>query len=154
MFFIIKKVFVLLCLLLFMPTVSVITAKAYDGSPYVGQAYQQSEDNIIAPFWSHTHAIFVSLDIVNGRAVMMGTIFGRVGTERISVDVLLERVNSNGTTTHIASWRNIEAQGVIWQWERPHFVARGHYYRLTLISTVFRNETSETISFGRTSWAN
>jgi hypothetical protein len=109
----------------------------------------------IMPLWSHTFSVAVMLSIDNnGRAVMSGSVIGQTGTERISVNAVLERINTNGTTTHIASWNNIQSTGSVWLWERPHYVARGHQYRLTLTSTVFRNGTSETVSMSRTAWAN
>jgi len=98
--------------------------------------------------------MYVSLDIVNGRATMSGTVMEQIGTERISVNARLERVNPNGTTTQIGSWNNLQATGFFWAWERVHFVERGHDYRLTLTATVFRNGTSETVSTSRTTKAN
>jgi len=108
----------------------------------------------IMPFWSHTSSIAVLLNIDNnGRAVMTGSVIGQPGTTSISVNALLERVNPNGTTTHIGSWNNIQVNGGLWVWERVHHVARGHNYRLTLTSTVYRNGGSETISLSRTTFA-
>ncbi|MCL2576490.1 MAG: hypothetical protein FWE27_00360 [Defluviitaleaceae bacterium] len=85
---------------------------------------------------------------------MSGTVMEQIGTERISVNARLERVNPNGTTTQIGSWNNLQATGFFWAWERVHFVERGHDYRLTLTATVFRNGTSETVSTSRTTKAN
>ena len=140
----VKRIFVSLCLLL-------IFSVGLPVHAYAGQADQSNAPIEIAPFWSHTHNFFISLNITNGRAVMAGSVIGRVGTERISVDAVLERVNPNGTTAQIGAWRNITANGVLWNWERVHHVARGHDYRLTLTATVFRNGTSETVSMSRTS---
>jgi len=101
----------------------------------------------IQPHWSHTTSILVNLNINNsGRATMTGMVVGNVGTTHISVNASLERINPNGTATVIATFNNISQEGSMWIWERPHHVARGHDYRLTLTSTVFRNGTSETIS--------
>lgn len=108
----------------------------------------------IMPFWEHFTDIYVSLDIVNGRALMSGTAFAQTGTEWISVDAVLVRVNSDDSTTQIGAWRNLRADGAIWGWERPHMVARRHYYRLTLTMTAFRNGRRETVSLSHTSWAN
>jgi len=43
----VKRVLVSLCLLLFVAAVSAVTAKAYDGNTYAGQAFQQFEYIII-----------------------------------------------------------------------------------------------------------
>jgi len=99
------------------------------------------------PFWSHTAGITANLNINNnGRATMSGTVVGNPGTTHIIVDAVLRRVNPNGTTTHVVTIGNIRAEGNIWVWERPHYVARGHDYRLTVYATVFRNGTTETVS--------
>lgn len=84
---------------------------------------------------------------------MSGTVQGRSGTERISVNAVLERVNANGTTSQVGSWSNIESTGTVWAWERQHNVTRGYDYRLTLTATVFRNGASETVSESRTAHA-
>jgi len=131
----------------------IVPAKADSGQVYADQVQHQVGTIPIEPFWTHTHSMIVSLDIVNGRATMTGSVTGRVGTERISVDALLERVNPNGTFSQIGSWRNLNATGFFWSWERVHHVATGHDYRLTLTATVFRNGTSETVSTSRISRA-
>jgi len=131
----------------------IVPAKADIGQVYADHVQHQFGTIPIEPFWQHTVSMFVSLDIVNGRATMAGSVTGRVGTERISVDALLERVNPDGTTTQLGSWRNLQSTGFFWAWERVHHVTRGHDYRLTLTATVFRNGTSETVSTSRTSWA-
>jgi hypothetical protein len=99
------------------------------------------------PFWAHTAGISANLNINNsGRATMSGTVVGNLGTTHIVVNAVLDRVNPNGTTTRIVTFNNIRAEGNVWAWERPHYVARGHDYRVTIYSTVFRNGTSETVS--------
>ena len=108
---------------------------------------------MIGPRWSQTLLIIVFLDIQNGRAEMAGSVQGKRGTERISVNARLERVNPNGTTTRVGSWDNINVNGSLWAWSRIHHVARGHNYRLTLTSTVFRDGASETVSLSRTTFA-
>ena len=100
----------------------------------------------IMPFWAHTSSINAGLTINSGRAVMSGSVIGNFGTTHIIVTAVLDRINPNGSTTRIATFNNIRSNGNIWAWERPHYVARGHYYRTTIISTVFRNGASETIS--------
>lgn len=106
----------------------------------------ESELIEIDPFWQHTTLVNVNLSIGNnGRATMAGSVVGNNGTSHIVVDAALDRVNPNGTTTRVASFNNMRAEGNMWAWSRPHYVARGHNYRLTITSTVFRNGSRETI---------
>lgn len=101
----------------------------------------------VSPFWSHTAGITANLNINNnGRATMSGTVVGNPGTTHIIVEAVLRRVNPNGTTTNIVTISGIRAEGNVWAWERPHYVARGHDYRLTIYSTVYRNGESESVS--------
>jgi len=102
----------------------------------------------IKPFWSNTAFMSVILHINNnGRAILSGSVIGNSGTRSITVNAVLERVNPNGTHIHIVSFNNLRATGIIWDWERSHYVARGHLYRLTLRATVVcRNGTSEVVT--------
>lgn len=149
----VKRILISLCLISVL--FSGLPARAYAAEAIqIEESVQMQAYILIEPFWSHTVSIAVSLTINNGRALMTGTVIGRPGTERISVNARLERRNANGSFTHIASWNNIQATGNVWVWERPHHVARGHYYRLTLTATVFRNGQSETIVGSRITRAN
>ena len=135
------RVFIVLC-------VFTLLSVAFSVSAYAMTA----SDNVIEPHWTNTASMTVNLSINNGRAVMTGSVIANTGTERIAVTAVLERVNANDTTTHLGSWTT-SANGNIWIWERPHYVARGHYYRLTLTATVTRNGVDEVISFDRTARA-
>jgi len=84
---------------------------------------------------------------------MTGSVIGQPGTTRITVNAALDRINANGTVTPIGSWNNLQSNGQIWMWERVHYVARGHNYRLTLTATVLRNGVSETVSVSRITFA-
>jgi len=85
--------------------------------------------------------------------VMVETMHGNADTESFIVDAVLERENSDGSFTHIVTFAGLHANGNIWAWERPHMVARGHYYRLTLTATVVRNGISVVVSLSRTTLA-
>lgn len=141
-----KRVLTILCLLF-------LLSIGFSASVSAGITLQTSSYTFV-PHWVNTAVMNVDFFIVNGRATMNGIIIGNIGTESISVIIRLERLNANGTTTHIASWNNIRATGNIWMWERPHYVARGHYYRATFTATVVKNEISEVISFDITARAN
>lgn len=85
---------------------------------------------------------------------MGGMVVAHPGTTSITVDAVLERINTNGTRTHMFSFNNLRANSNIWAWETTRMVARGHDYRLTLTVTAVRNGTSETVTVGRTVRAN
>ena len=104
--------------------------------------------------WLNTASISVGLSIVNGRALMSGSVIGNTGTQSITVNATLERINPNGTYTHIGSFSDMRANGNKWSWERPHYVTRGQYYRLTLKATVVRNGVSEIAAHSKIAWAN
>ena len=108
----------------------------------------------VVPFWQNIASIWIAPSFTNGRGVINGVVIANPGTTRISVNVILERVNPNGSTTHITSWNNLVANGELWAWEGVHFVARGHYYRTTLQVTALRNGVSETVTVDHTVWAN
>ena len=139
---------IMLCILSFLSFIAPIHAHAE-------MEMIANEEVFIEPFWDNTAIISVSLLINNsGRATMSGSVIGHPGTTSITVNAVLERANPNGTFTHIAAFNNINVESNIWVWERPHYVARGHNYRLTLTATVVRNGTSEVVSLSRTTRAN
>lgn len=131
-----------------------VFAVGFTVQAYAKESVRTAEYISIEPLWSHTISIAAGLEINNGRATMAGSVIGRSGTESISVNARLDRINANGTITNIGSWNNLNTTGNTWSWERVHYVARGHDYRLTLTATVFRNGESETVSMSRTTRAN
>jgi hypothetical protein len=142
-----KKFFTMLCftvLFAFGLTMQVSGADHYAHYGYIE----------ISPLWANTELMLVDLEITNGAARMSGLVLANIGTESITVTATLSRVNPDGTTSRIASFSNLRSSGSIWAWERTHFVARGHYYRLTLMATVVRNGISELVTLSHTVWAN
>ena len=103
--------------------------------------------------WQNIVSISANLSFNGSTATMTGTVVANHGTESITVNAVLERVNSNGTFTSIATWNDIRTNGNTWVWETTRAVARGHDYRLTLTATAVRNGVSETVSISRTTWA-
>jgi len=103
----------------------------------------------IAPFWDNVAFASTNLTFDNGRGTLTGSVIGIPGAS-ITVNATLDRVNTDGTTTHIASFSNLQGTGNVWTWERVHYVARGHDYRLTLEITAVRNGISETITVSST----
>jgi len=138
-----RKVAVLACLALLTAAAPVVTY-ADTSAADIKPSYES-----IMPLWMNFVLLDVDLAINNGRAEMGGFIIGNPGTTSITVNAVLERINPNGTATHIASWSNLRANSDIWTWERVHMVARGHNYRLTLNATAVRGGISETASVSR-----
>lgn len=105
--------------------------------------------------WQNVVSISANLSINNsGTATVSGSVIANPGTESITVNAVLERVNPNGTLTNIASWNGLRTNGNTWAWETTRSVVRGHDYRLTLTVTAVRNGVSETVSISRTTRAN
>ena len=145
-----KKVWAVLCLsLLFSITVG-LSVRAEE--PAIARTAQ---DGFAAGArWQNISSITIGLSINNGRALMTGTVTGDPGTTRISVDASLARLDANRVPVeHILSWRGLVSDAYIWAWSRPHYVARGHYYRLTLVVTVTRNGVNEVAVVSTEAWA-
>ena len=98
------------------------------------------------PLWSHIAGISANMQIVNGRVTMTGFAMGNAGATHVIGNIVLDRINPNGTATRVASFNNIRANGSVWSVDRVHNVPRGHDYRVTVTVTVFRNGASETAS--------
>ena len=143
-----RKILVTLCLVMALLFTSALPLHAFTPSKPVMEM-----DIGIEPFWANVISITASLQFDNGRGTLNGSVIANLGTTSITVDAVLERVNANGTTTHINSWNNLHASGRSWSWHTTHFVTRGHDYRLTLTATVLRNGVSETVSMSHTSRA-
>ncbi|MCL2373041.1 MAG: hypothetical protein FWC78_06530 [Defluviitaleaceae bacterium] len=141
-----KKLLITLCLV----------AVAFGGLPVSANTSVtlQSQYIPICPHWTNIFRgdAFLSFNS-SGRATMSGHIIGQAGTERISVNAILSRINPNGTLTPVATWSNLTVMGSTWSWSHAHYVARGHQYRLTLSAAVARNGFSEAATFTSDAWA-
>jgi len=143
---VVRKASVAVSLLLFVLFCFASPTYAGESAEYVGMEMEASTVEI-DPFWSHTTLITANLTFNNsGRATISGSVVGNSGTSHIIGNAVLDRVNPNGSLTRIASFNNIRAEGNVWLFSRPHYVARGHNYRVTITSTVFRNGATETLS--------
>ena len=97
-----RKVFIVLCLI----------AIAAVNMPVIAMAstteLTQERHVPFDPLWSNVSMTNAQLSFNNsGRATMSGMVIGNVGTERITVNVALDRVNASGATTRVATWNNI-----------------------------------------------
>jgi len=116
----------------------------------------EEEGNLIeiTPFFSNLQSMWTSMSFNNsGRATMSIAVFGHPGAAGIVLTARLDRVNANGTLTRMADFGPFHSPTDMLIWTRDHFVARGHYYRLTSTTTVTRNGTNETVSNFVTAWA-
>lgn len=104
----------------------------------------------ITPLWQNAFRVLVGLDINNGRAALTTQVVGQPGTTHITARVVLEQRNANGTYSLVNSWTNLSTQGMafpdIMFWNAVHFIARGHWYRLTAHVTVYRNGFGEQVT--------
>ena len=142
-----RRVLTVLCLAL-------VLSNSFSIAAFAGTIVRTSLVDV-SPHWTNTALMSVNLSInISGRVTMTGSVIGHPGTESISVNIRLKRVNPDGTTTHIAAWNNISTSGNIWTWEGHRYVARGHDYRVAFTATVLRNGINEVISINRTSRAN
>ena len=137
-----RKTFVSFCILILV-SIGLTTHVYARNLDYVSNVTHIDVDKL----WTHTALISADIHVIgNGTITMSGSVLGNPGTSSITVNAVLERQNSNGSFSSIASFNNIRATGIIWDWTRQHSVARGHTYRLTLTATVTRNGTSEVVT--------
>ena len=110
-------------------------------------AREQKESIGIEPFFTHIDRVNATLSIdSNGLATMTGLVVGHAGTTQISANVVLYRVETNGTTTNIHSFAVTSTTSSIWLWEGTRFVVRGHTYRITVYASVHRNGAIESVA--------
>lgn len=109
---------------------------------------------VLIPDWLNTHLISIEMSFNNGRGALSSTVIGQPGTTNIEVTAVLERLNANGTYSHVNTWHGLTASGNVWLWSTDYFVARGHTYRLTINATVHRNGIAEHISVCSSRFAN
>ena len=122
---------------------------------FAGTHQEHTTQNNSMLRWVNTAVVTVDLFInSSGRATLTGLIIGNTGVENITGTAVLERMNPNGTTTHIHTWYDMSTNGSTWAWEGHQFVTRGHDYRFTLTATVVRNGVNEEVSLSRVARAN
>jgi len=149
-----KRFFIAVCAISVFSSVFSVSARTNEEFETQTAKTKLEYSNIgITPFFQNVVSVHVGLTFNNsGRGTLAGSILAQPGTT-ITVDAVLERVNANGTFTHIQSWDNMRSTNNTWAWERTYNVARGHEYRLTFTITAVRNGVSETITESRTARA-
>ncbi|MDR2648156.1 MAG: hypothetical protein LBB94_00320 [Clostridiales bacterium] len=123
-------------------TCSVITVNANDNTSEGFTAVPLYET--IEPYWMNIVGLNTYLSFNNGCGSLGASVIGQTGTTQITGYAVLERFNSNGTYTQIASWNNLSATGNLLDFSKTYYVTRGYTYRLSFTATVYRNGTGET----------
>jgi len=113
-----KKVWACVVLCLFLASASFLPLQALAKQPML--LYDEYGEICIDPLWATVTSIAPSLNITDGQASLSGSIIGTAAVTRIEVDAVLVRVNANGTTTQVGTWRNLYANN------RKN--NRSHYY--------------------------
>ena len=114
----------------------------------------QSDDRVVKPSqedeiqlrWSNFCSLCVGLLFENGKGYLAFSIIAQPDTTKITANAVLERLNSNGTYTQVASWKDISKNATDLDWNTSYYVTRGYTYRLTVTATSYRNGVTETIS--------
>ncbi len=96
--------------------------------------------------WDYTSLVGVSLSIRNGKATLSANVDGYDGVTKITADAILERKNSDGTYTELASWDDISTDGKHLGWSAVRYVSSGYTYRFTLNATVYKDGVGEDVS--------
>lgn len=120
-----------------------------------GNGVAESERNItVVPFWQNVSLVTVCLSFDGSKGSLDGYVFGQQWVTSITVNAVLERLNADGTYSHVNSWNGMTANDKNFFWDTTYYVAKGHTYRLTLTATAVGNGYSETISLSKSATAN
>ena len=140
-----KRVTVVLCSALLVILMSV---------PAYAQAPVEASSRVtLALRWTNAYDFKVSLSFASGRGTLGASVFGHNGTTRITGVAVLERLNSDGTYSHVKSWTDMSADGDMLLWGTDYYVARGYTYRYTFTATVYKNGFGETVSLSKSVYA-
>ena len=96
------------------------------------------------PCYTDTNRTKITLSFSSGKATCSGTIIGKSGTNSIT-NCAVTLTASNGDV--IASWNNLSSTGTILAFTKTTSdITKGETYTLSVIATVNRNGSSETVS--------
>jgi hypothetical protein len=98
-------------------------------------------------------SVTVGLSFNSGKGALTGSVVGYTGATQITGNAVLERLNSNGTYTQVASWNNLYASGNMLFFSETYYVSRGYTYRLTLTTTTYIKGVGETVSGSHSAYA-
>lgn len=65
----------------------------------------------IVPYWDNADYVNLGLSMASGRANCTLNVIGKSNTTKIVADLQLYRINTNGSYTSVASWKNITSYG-------------------------------------------
>lgn len=102
--------------------------------------------NQIVPYWDNAEKASLNLSLTGGKAECVLDIRGTNKTTKITADIRLYRVNSNGSYTSIESWRNITSYGDSLKVSRSSAITPGYTYRVEAHIEVYNGSNVEDIS--------
>jgi len=98
----------------------------------------------VDPYFVNISSFQTAIMFNGSCGTLSASTIGRTGTTKITGSVVLDRLNSNGTYTQIASWNNLSANGNYFDFSQTYYVTTGYTYRLTFTTTVYINGVGET----------
>jgi len=143
-----KKSFTVLFLLLFFVMGNDVTVKAK-----TQQGTSEQPLINVQTRYTNTSSITVVLSFNNGKGTLSGSVYGKPGASSITGYAVLERLNSDGTYTEVASWTGLSATGNTLLFSKTYYVSRWYTYRLTLTATVYKDGVGETVSNAKSAYA-
>ena len=101
--------------------------------------------NEIVPYWNNAEEVSLDLTFNGGKANCYLYVRGKSNTTKVVADLQLYRINSNGSYTSVASWKNITSYGNSLNVTRSASVTSGYTYRLEANIKVHNGSNIESI---------
>ncbi|WP_411678026.1 hypothetical protein [Caproicibacter sp.] len=111
---------------------------------FAQQKSTSNQNSGIHVLWDNTDVVSVNLNFSGDRADCATYVIGKSGTSKITANVLLKQVTSNGTKT-IKTWTGLSASGNEFYFDKSYYVSSGYTYELEIDAKVYRNGTEESI---------
>jgi hypothetical protein len=102
--------------------------------------------NQIVPYWENADDVKLNLSFSSGVANCTLNVLGKQNVSKITADMRLYRINSNGSYSSVASWRSITAYGSSLNATRLSGITPGYTYRLEADIKVYNGSNVEDIS--------
>jgi hypothetical protein len=102
--------------------------------------------NQIVPYWENADDAKLNLSFSSGVANCTLNVLGKQDVSKITADMRLYRINSNGSYSSVASWRSITAYGSSLKATRSSGITPGYTYRLEADIKVHNSSNVEDIS--------
>lgn len=105
----------------------------------------KNNEHQIVPYWENADYVKLGLSMSSGRANCSLDVIGKGNTTKIVADLQLYRINSNGSYTSVASWKNITSYGNSLNVTRSSSITSGYTYRLEANIKVHNGSNVESI---------